>query len=147
LEYVGNAFGTEKGRAVCHLKMQVRPVGIPAVSQQCQNLAGMYPLADLDAKAAGLEVGILRETPVPQIEDDIVPGDIVQRGHCGHFRRDIERNAVFDIGDDGIGDGKNLLTEAVITGVMPILPSLQATQLLVEFLDFLRNNSSRLPIR
>src|ERR1700722_3525196 len=78
----------------------------------------MYPLADLDANAAGLEVGILRETPVPQIEDDIVPGDIVQRGHRRHFRRDIERNAVFDIGDDGIGDGKNLLTEGVITGVI-----------------------------
>ena len=32
LEYIGNAFRTEKGRAVRHLEMQVRPVGIPAVS-------------------------------------------------------------------------------------------------------------------
>src|ERR1700690_1319428 len=78
----------------------------------------MYPLADLDANAAGLEVGILRETPVLEIEDDIVPGDVVQRGYCGHFGGDIERNAVFDIGDDGIGDRKNLCSEAVITGVI-----------------------------
>ena len=32
LEYVRNAFRTEKGRAVRHLEMQVRPVRIPAVS-------------------------------------------------------------------------------------------------------------------
>src|ERR1700733_2491081 len=78
----------------------------------------MYPLADFDANTSGFEMGILRETPVPQIKDDIVSSEIVQRGHCGHFRRDVERNAVFDIGDDGVGDGKNLLTEAVITGVI-----------------------------
>jgi hypothetical protein len=53
LGYVGNAFRTEKGRAVRHLEMQVWPIRIPAVSDQCQDLASVYPLANLDANAAG----------------------------------------------------------------------------------------------
>src|ERR1700733_9494035 len=96
--------------------MEVRREGVAGVADEAKDLAGMNLVAGVDAKAAGLHVGVhgkdaTAEVGIVETEDDGVAVSLIERDALGIFARNLLRKAVDDRNDGGVGDGEDGFAE------------------------------------
>jgi len=75
--------------------MQMGRIGITGIPQQRQNLSRLHAIANLDAKAAGLQVRVVRITAAPELQAEVVACDGLERDRYSQGLRLILRNSVF----------------------------------------------------
>ena len=73
-QHEGQTLRPEWRARVHQLEVQMGEIGVAAVADPSQNVAGADAVAPLDPDAAGFEVGVYREPAVPERNDHMVTG-------------------------------------------------------------------------
>ena len=113
-----NAFAAIQGVCVADMKMKMWTNRVAGVAKQPDNLTFTNSVADFHANAARLQVSIESIAVLAQVNTYPIAGygfpcDWHRGLNLSRCLRDILRNAVFNEGDNTIGDGENFSAIAV----------------------------------
>ena len=82
LQFIGKPFRTQGRIGVHQMEVQVGRIGVARVAEQCQHLARLHLVAELDPKAARLQVRVEGETSLAESDHPLSPAEAPDRRQC-----------------------------------------------------------------
>src|SRR5437867_4803580 len=93
---------------------------VTAVADEAKHLTALHAITDVNVDGTGLEVRVEGVPPSPEIEDDVIAADRLERDRHGTRGRsgDVLRNPVLYGHDVRVGDGERVVAVREIARVL-----------------------------